>query len=329
MYWIGEDNVAGEPGKVLYVILPTIGCYRYRIGKACYMCSYPAQSPRNTSQEKILNYFLEALSKIKGREGRFAVRIFTSGSFFDSAEVRRETRRRIFEEIAKLENVYEVVVETRSEIIKKEWVEELAEIVKGKWFEVALGLETANDDIAEVSINKGNTFEQFVRASEIIHDAGARVKTYLLLKPIFLSERDAIEDAKYSIERAEPYTDTFSINITNIQRGTLYELIWEKGEYRPPWLWSVVEVLKWAKKRFPRKRFLSDPVGAGSTRGPHNGCGNDRTFDRAIRKFSATQDLKHLEDLPTDCLEKWRYIVNEGILDWQLVKAKTSQYSDF
>ncbi|AMM54303.1 archaeosine biosynthesis radical SAM protein RaSEA [Pyrococcus kukulkanii] len=328
MYWIGEDNVAGEPGKVLYVILPTIGCYRYRLGKACYMCSYPAQSPKSTSQEKILNYFLEALSKIKGKEGRFAIRIFTSGSFFDSAEVRRETRRRIFKEIAKLDNVYEVVVETRSEIIKKEWVEELAEIVEGKWFEVALGLETANDDIAEVSINKGNTFEQFVRASEIIHDAGARVKTYLLLKPIFLSERDAIEDAKYSIERAEPYTDTFSINITNIQRGTLYEMIWEKGEYRPPWLWSVVKVLKWAKRRFPRKRFLSDPVGAGSIRGPHN-CGDDKTFERAIRKFSTTQDIKHLENLPSDCLENWKYIVDEGILDWQLIRAKTSQYSDF
>ncbi|AFK21630.1 archaeosine biosynthesis radical SAM protein RaSEA [Pyrococcus sp. ST04] len=328
MYWVSEDNVAGKPGKVLYVILPTIGCYRYRIGNPCYMCSYPAQSPKKTSQEEILSYFLKALEKIKGKEGRFGIRIFTSGSFFDSAEVRRETRRRIFEEIAKLDNVYEVVVETRSEIIRKDWVKELVEIIEGKWFEVALGLETANDDIADVSINKGNTFSQFIRASEIIHEAGARVKTYLLFKPIFLSERDAIEDAKYSIEKAEPYTDTFSINITNIQKGTLYEKIWERGEYRTPWLWSVVEILKWAKRKFPGKRFLSDPVGAGSPRGPHN-CGNDKPFDRAIRKFSLTQDISHLESLPTDCYEKWRYIVENALLDWQLLISKTSPYSDF
>ncbi|CAB49212.1 archaeosine biosynthesis radical SAM protein RaSEA [Pyrococcus abyssi] len=328
MYWIGEDNVAGEPGKVLYVILPTIGCYRYRIGKPCYMCSYPAQAPKKTSQERILSHFLEAVHKIKGKDDRFSIRIFTSGSFFDSAEVRRDTRIRIFREISKLDNVYEVVVETRSEIIREDWVRELAEMVEDKWFEVAIGLESANDDIADVSINKGSTFNDFVRASEIIHNAGAKVKTYLLLKPIFLSERDAIEDVKFSIEKAEPYTDTFSINLTNIQKGTLYESLWQRGEYRTPWLWSVVEVLRWAKKKFPHKRFLSDPVGAGSARGPHN-CGGskDKAIERAIRKFSATQDLKFLE-VEENCLEEWEYIKSEGLLDWQLLKSQVSPFSE-
>lgn len=110
MYWVSEDNVAGKPGKVLYVILPTIGCYRYRIGKPCYMCSYPAQAPRKTSQERIFGYFLEAIGKIKGKEGRFGIRIFTSGSFFDSSEVRRGTRIKIFQEIAKLDNVLKLLL---------------------------------------------------------------------------------------------------------------------------------------------------------------------------------------------------------------------------
>ncbi|AEH24955.1 archaeosine biosynthesis radical SAM protein RaSEA [Pyrococcus yayanosii] len=318
MYWVSEDNVAGEPGKVLFVILPTIGCYRYRFGKACYMCSYPAQAPKETSQERIFGHFLEALDKIRGKEGRFAVRIFTSGSFFDSAEVGRETRHKIFEAIAELDNVYEVVVETRSELVREEWVRELAKRVEGKHFEVAIGLETANDDVADVSINKGNTFEDFVRASERIRGAGAFVKTYLLFKPAFLGEKDAIEDIKASIERAAPYTDTFSINLTNIQKGTIYERLWDRNEYRPPWLWSVIEVLKWAKEKFPEKRFLCDPVGAGSPRGPHN-CGLcDREVARAIRRFSTTQDVKHL-DIEHECMREWAYITATGLLDWQLI----------
>lgn len=294
------------------------------------MCSYPAQSPKETTQEKILNYFREAIQKIKGEEGRFSVRIFTSGSFFDSAEVRRETRIKIFEELAKLENVYEIVVETRSELVKEEWVRELAKIVEGKRFEVALGLETANDHVADISINKGNTFEDFIKASEKIRNAGAYVKTYLLFKPIFLSEAEGIEDVKESIEKAEPYTDTFSINLTNIQKGTVYEIIWEKGEYRPPWLWSVVEVLKWAKRKFPEKRFLCDPVGAGSKRGPHN-CGGakDRKVEKAIREFSITQDVRVLENLEKECYKEWRYIVENNILDWQLSIARVSQYSEW
>lgn len=320
-YWTNEDNVAGKPGTALFIILPTIGCYRFSINQACYMCSYPTAAPKiKWSQEAIVDYVREALKTIEGKKGPFAVRMFTSGSFLDNRELKPETRRRIFELLAQMENVEEIVIESRSELVRYDAVKELVDIVSNKHFEVAIGLETANDDIADVSINKGNTFDDFVRAAEITHEAGAKVKTYLLLKPIFLSERDGIEDVKESIIRAEPYTDTFSINITDIQKGTLYERLWEKSEYRPPWLWSAVEVLLWAKRHFPNKRILSDPVGAGSKRGPHN-CltDHDRKIGRVIKKFSATQDIGHLEKLEPVCREAWRYIVEEGLLDWQLL----------
>ncbi|MBO8173926.1 MAG: archaeosine biosynthesis radical SAM protein RaSEA [Thermococcus sp.] len=318
-YWTSEDNVAGEKGTALFIILPTIGCYRYRIGKACYMCSYPASAPKNPwSQEEIVEYVKKALRKIEGKD-RVAVRIFTSGSFLDDGELKPETRKEIFKLLDEYNNIKEIVIESRSELVRYDAVKELADIVGDKHFEVAVGLETANDDIADVSINKGNTFEQFVKASEEIRSAGAKVKTYLLLKPIFLSERDGVEDIKESIKKAAPYTDTFSINITNIQKGTIYERLWEKHEYRPPWLWSVIDILKWAKKTYPEKRILSDPVGAGSKRGPHN-CGEcDKTIADAIRKFSATQELKYLENLDHECKAEWSYIIQEGLLDWQLI----------
>jgi len=320
-FWISEDNVAGKPGKALFIILPTVGCYRFRIGKACYMCSYPAAAPKKKwSQEAIVDYVRQALKKIKGKKGPFAVRMFTSGSFLDNGELKPETRRRIFEILAKMDNVEEVVIESRSELVRYDAVRELAEIVPDRHFEVAIGLETANDDIADVSINKGNTFKDFIRAAEITHKAGAKVKTYLLLKPIFMSERNGMEDVKESIVRAEPYTDTFSINITDIQKGTLYERLWEKGEYRPPWLWSAIEVLIWAKKRFPDKRILSDPVGAGSKRGPHNCLTDyDRVIGRAIKRFSATQELGYIINLHHECRKEWLFVIQENLLDWQLI----------
>ncbi|ADT83586.1 archaeosine biosynthesis radical SAM protein RaSEA [Thermococcus barophilus] len=318
-YWTSEDNVAGRKGVALFIILPTIGCYRYRIGQACYMCSYPASAPKMPwNQEEIVEYVKKALKKIEDKE-RVAVRIFTSGSFLDDGELKPETRKKIFKLLAGYDNIKEIVIESRSELVRYNAVKELADIAEDRHFEIAIGLETANNDIADVCINKGNTFEQFVNASEEIRSAGAKVKTYLLLKPIFLSERDGIEDVKESIKKAAPYTDTFSINITNIQKGTVYERLWEKREYRPPWLWSVVKILKWAKMTFPEKRILSDPVGAGSKRGPHN-CGKcDKMIADAIRKFSTTQELKYLENLEHECIAEWEYIVQEGLLDWQLL----------
>ncbi|NPA47749.1 MAG: archaeosine biosynthesis radical SAM protein RaSEA [Thermococci archaeon] len=320
-YWTAEDNVAGKPGRALFVILPTIGCYRYRIGKACYMCAYPTAAPaRKWSQKELLEYLQKALQTAAGYE-RVAVRIFTSGSFLDDSELRPETRREMFRLISRMENVREIVVESRSELVRYEAVRELAEIAGDRHFEVAIGLETANDDVADVAINKGNTFADFVRAADTVHSAGAYVKTYLLLKPAFMSEMNAIEDVKASIIKAEPYTDTFSINPTNVQRGTLYERLWEKREYRPPWLWSVVEVLRWAKEELDGKRVLCDPVGAGSKRGPHNvGGEEDRAIGRAIKAFSTTQDVDHLriEDDGKGSRRVWEYVVDRGLLDWQL-----------
>ncbi len=318
-YWSADDNVAGKPGRALFIILPTIGCYRYRIGRACYMCSYPAAAPESRwSQEELVKYVGKALKTVEGEE-RVAVRMFTSGSFLDDSELKPETRRVMFRLISSMENVHEVVVESRSELVRYEAVHELTEIVGDTYFEVAIGLETANDMVAYLSINKGNTFADFVRAANTVHRAGAHVKTYLLLKPAFMSERDAIEDVKASIVKADPYTDTFSINPTNVQRGTLYERLWEKRDYRPPWLWSVVDVLLWAGQNLREKRILCDPVGAGSKRGPHNlGGEGDRSVGRAIKRFSATQDVAHLSLEDDGSREVWAYVVEKGLLDWQL-----------
>ncbi len=124
------------------------------------------------------------------------------------------------------------------------------------------------------------------------------------MKPPFLSESEAIDDAVNSILKARKYTDVFSLNLTNVQKGTLVEKLWRAKLYRPPWLWSAVEVLKNAKEI--GVEILSDPVAAGKQRGPHN-CGRcDSEVARAIREFSLTQDVKVLEELSCDCVRKWK-----------------------
>ena len=93
----------------------------------------------------------------------------------------------------------------------------------GSFFELAFGLETSSDRIRRDSINKGFTFEDFIRAAETARKNGATVKAYLMLKPPFLSERQAMEDIIRSIDDAAPYADTISINLCNVQKGTLVD----------------------------------------------------------------------------------------------------------
>ena len=59
---------------------------------------------------------------------------------------------------------------------------------------------------------------------------------------------------------------------------------------------------------------MSDPVGAGYKRGPHN-CGTcDREITEAIKKFNITQDVRVLERLDEngiecECKEVWRALL--------------------
>ncbi|MBU4373261.1 MAG: archaeosine biosynthesis radical SAM protein RaSEA [Euryarchaeota archaeon] len=301
--WTGKDLLDGKPVSALTIIFQTRGC-RWN---NCTMCGYVydgAQKPPSHGDQ--MSQYEYALSRCKDEE--FIVKIFTSGSFLDDCEIAPETRNEMLSRLAEDNRVKKVIAETRPEYVTKEKLSESTHAF-GKRFEVAIGLETSNDMIRKECINKGFTFSDFVRASEAAKKEGATVKAYLMLKPPFLSEGIAMNDMIQSINEAAPYAGTISVNLCNVQRGTLVDEMFERGDYRPPWLWSAVEVLKMGKESAPGTVIMSDPVGAGSPRGPHN-CGKcDKDEAEAIRIFSLTQDTRVFNNLDCECKELWKKVV--------------------
>ena len=75
---------------------------------------------------------------------------------------------------------------------------------------------------------------------------------------------------------------------------TLVEQLYAAGEYRPPWLWSVVDVIRQGREILSEDSLLlCHPSGGGSKRGPHN-CGKcDHKFLEAISDFSLTNHSYH------------------------------------
>ncbi len=229
------------------------------------------------------------------------VKIYTSGSFLDPAEVSESVSAQILDGLSAA-GVEKLVIESRPEYVTAERVEESVSRIRT---EVGIGLETSNDLVRDHSIRKGFSFEEFKEAAKVVHAGGGSVKTYLLLKPLFLSEGVAISDALRSARDAAPHSDVLSLNLANIQRGTLMERMWMQGEYRPPWLWSAVEVLK--KVTFVP--IICDPVAAGARRGPSN-CGRcDETIAEAIREHALSQDASVFEDLDCGCRAAWERVV--------------------
>ncbi len=301
--WTGKDLLDGKPISALTIIFQTSGC-RWN---GCTMCGYVYDSARRpTSHDELMKQFENALSRC--RDDEFIVKIFTSGSFLDDSEIPQITRKEILSRLGADPRVKKVIAETRPEYVMHETVSESIAAL-GKRFEVAIGLETSNDVIRKDCINKGFTFADFVKASEIALQEGATVKAYLLLKPLFLSEGVAINDIINSINNVAAYASTISVNLCNVQKGTLVDELFERGSYRSPWLWSAVEVLKKGKEANPDIIIMSDPVAAGSKRGPHN-CGKcDDDVAEAIRIFSLKQDTKIFEGLDCECRELWKKVV--------------------
>lgn len=311
--WIADARISSEIGKALSIVFSTVGCaYARSAAGGCTMCSYLLDgTQRSPSPEELVQQFMNAMSKIEGENGPVSVKLYTSGSFLDPGEVPVSARAAILERLGNDSRVRQVILESRPEYVSHETMVELRQALGDLEVELGIGLESSNDLIRSVCINKGFSSEDFRKAVEIAKAHEIGVRAYVLVKPPFLTERDALLDAKQTIDAAEAMgVTTVSINPVNVQRYTLVERMWSRGEYRPPWLWTVLDVLRNSRKSVRDSiNIVCDPVAAGKLRGAHN-CGVcDEAISQAIRKFSLVQDESVLEGLDCDCLSVWRHVL--------------------
>jgi len=302
--WIDRDRTPGGVYDSLTVILNTGGCRWARAG-GCTMCGYVAESVEGGSvtHEALMDQVEVALEHEREQrdEPCEMVKIYTSGSVLDEREVSAESREAIAREFADRERV---VVESLPDFVE---ADRLAPFTERTTTDVAVGLETADDRVRRDCVNKYFEFADFERAAARAADADAGVKAYLLLKPPFLTEAEAVADMKRSVRRCAEHAHTVSMNPCNVQRYTMVDELHFQGGYRPPWLWSVVEVLR--DTADADAVVVSDPVGAGSDRGPHN-CGDcDEVVERAIKDFSLRGDPAVFEQVSCECERTWETVI--------------------
>lgn len=304
--WMGKEEYMGRVLHCLTVIFRSGGCSWNR----CTMCGYRHERYSGLSSQELTRNIKNQISWIKMHyddSDYQMLKIFTSGSFLDSDEVPEGARRAVAEAF----RGHLIIAETRPEYVSSDIVSEfLCAIDDGSWehpLYVAMGLETTNDHIRQKCIDKGHSFNDFLKAARQAREGGAGIKTYLLMKPPFLTEKEAMEDMQRSIIEAAPFSDILSMNLCTVQNHTEVEYYWKRKAYRPPYLWSVLNVLAGAKIH-----VQCDPVGGGHLRGPHN-CGEcDGDIVRGIRSYSLNRDrqlIKSLLEMDCRCKEEWEYVL--------------------
>ena len=296
--WKEQELVRGKPVDAGVIILRTTGCSHFHKG-GCSMCGYNFESDRNVTPENITKQFDNAMRDL-GKVG--FLKVYTSGSFLDECEIPSTVAEHILRTSADLGS--RLLFESRPEFVTSSRLDAVRALHSD--VEVALGLESANDRILEYSINKGFLKADYESAAKTIKQKGLDVRTYVLLKPPFLTEAEAIEDSIRTIGFAAELSDTISLNPVNVQKGTMVERLWRNWAYRPPWLWSVLEVLK--SSTSAGRRIICDPTGGGKERGAHN-CGKcDETILASIKAFSQSQDPGRLGFPDCECMDIWRSV---------------------
>lgn len=283
--WKEMDRIRGTPENSVVAIFRTRGCSWYN-HTSCTMCGYFNDVNPDTTEENLFRQIDLVSGSIEGIE---VLKVFTSGSFLDPLEISPRVREYFIDSVkGKIDTL---LVESRTEYINEKNLKDLA--ASGLKVRIAIGLETSNDDLLQKSINKGSTFAKYVKSAQEAKSLGFTIRTYLLMKPPFVTEKNAIDDVIKSVNDATEYTDDISINPMNVQRNTLVDYLWKRGMYRPPRLWSLARVLLETRKQ--GRTVLSYPTGGNQIRGVHNSQPDRKLLDLIVRS-SLNQDFSELEE---------------------------------
>jgi len=302
VYKTPENLPDGTPCTAATVILRTKGCvWWWKSG--CTFCGYFNDVRDDVTAEDMFSQWEEAKRVTSDFRDCKMVKVYTSGTFFEDRENPPEWQEHVLRETYQMG--LHLVIEAQAQMCTPEKLEWVAERHPG--CTVAIGLEAYDNTVLRFHANKGFSLKQWHKAVEILRDNSLRVKTYLLFKPPFMSEGDALEHTISWVSEVSKISDEVSINPMNIQRGTIVDRLFRNREYRPPWLWSLVEMIIRTHDDVSKTdcRVIVHPTAGGKSRGSHN-CGScDSKVVAAIERYSVSGNLGEFNGLECECKKVW------------------------
>ena len=172
-----------------------------------------------------------------------------------------EVLRKNFEEALSLDGVVGLNIATRADCIDADIAEYLADIAERTVLTVELGLQTVHDNVAEL-INRGHTFEDFVRGFELLRDASPKINICVHL--IFGLPDESDEMMMESVDKvAALHPDQVKIHLLHVIRDTRMAQMYEAGDYTPLEKEHYVRLVADAIERLPADVVVGRVTGDG------------------------------------------------------------------
>ncbi len=286
----GNDTVVME-GKTLRrkrIVLLAPGCSV----ATCSMCPLPNEAldpkRRAINPDQIIAQFEAAF--IHDDINQYdVITIFNNGNFLVDKEIDPSVRQHIYTRIAK-SNASILVIETLPQFITHPKLEEAKRFLGTKRLAAAIGLQSSND---------------------LLREYGYIAIAFLMIKPPFLTEREAVEDTTESVR----YLSELGIQdpilcATRVAPNTIVNLLYQAGQFNPPWIWSVVEIIKRITCTIPQ----SQPIIATSVLKPERNedstCAANcqkctESLIRALEDFNNLKDTTPLASITCDCYKDY------------------------
>jgi radical SAM enzyme (TIGR01210 family) len=225
-------------GPLTRVWFNTAGCPEDKRG-ACTMCNYGAGGP--TTGDEMVAQVEAAISGIAQPEGTLLVS--PSGSLFDAREVPTAAALAILR-LAAASGFGAILTETRPETLTASLVDQALEAVAGRAFGVELGLESSDQAVLNLCVNKIMRLADWRTALALLSSRGVPVTANVSLGTAFLSPAEAIDDAVATVLWALRHGSRDCAVFPLIVRDwTVLAHLWRRGRHEPPSLWSLVETL--------------------------------------------------------------------------------------
>lgn len=299
-------NIGGIRARRCVVILRTKGCsYARNSSGGCKHCALFQNSNPNISINNLKRQLENELVKYRAEEFQ-QLDILTLGSFFDDKEIPEDFRRYSLKLVSQIKTIKRLLIESRPEFITSDKIKDTLNLLNGIKLEVGIGIESSNEVVRIKLLNKGYTLSDVENSIKLLSEHGISFLGYVLIKPLGMTENEAVEDAvktiKYNFELGEKYKIPTRVALEPfyIPRNSIAEQEYFQGKYRPLKLWSVIEILRRTDHLGVKFIGLNDE---GLTDGlVASNCERCNTIVlEALEKYNGDQNIDSLLNLECSC----------------------------
>jgi archaeosine synthase beta-subunit len=156
------------------------------------------------------------------------IKLYNSGSFFDPHAIPPGDYAAIARRVDGFERV---IVECHPALVGNACLR-FRDLIRGK-LEVAMGLETAHVEILE-RLNKRMTLKMFAESARFLRENEIDLRAFILVKPPFMREEEAVEWAVRSLEFAFASGATAATLIPTRGGNGAMEGLAAAGDFTPP-----------------------------------------------------------------------------------------------